>query len=202
MSTTYTINVKNESKQTGSFCVYQTIPNQDTLNIYSLAWFSKAAHPDVNIAFSWTIDYSFMWAETGVLKNGTTFIASQTLPADPSSSRLNSKIFSHDDDGFFFKDGDSKPLGALSINTDSTIPNKIASLGVGMSGKAALAVDAYSNTSYSFQPHPTYWIAFGDYKQGKVIDVNRMSLTQQFDFPTNIFNRDITFTENNDWIVS
>lgn len=55
-----TLKVKNESKQSGRFCIYQTLPGQDNnKNIYSLVWLSKDILPDQVGTFEWDLKYSF-----------------------------------------------------------------------------------------------------------------------------------------------
>ena len=201
MSTKYTLRVKNDSLQTGSICVYQTCPDQqNNSNIYSLAWFTKAAHPETSLTFSWTIDYSMVWSETGELVPGVMFDASESRVADLQNTSRNILTLSKENDAFLFKDaGQSGQPGMLTIKADGSIPNNTASVGIGMGGKPAIALNAFANMNYQFIPHPTYWVAFGDFKQGKVIDVNRMSQTQEIVFGPNIYEKSITFNESNTW---
>ena len=203
MSTEYTLRVKNDSQQTGSICVYQTCPDQENnSNIYSLAWFSKSAHPETQLSFKWSIDYSMVWSETGELRPGVMFDASENKKTDPSDMKTNILTLSKENDAFLFKNAETDgKLGVLTIKADGTIPNKKASVGVGvgMGGKPAIALNAFANMTYEFIPHPTYWIAFGDFEAGKVIDVNRISQCMKVVFAPNTYEKNLTFTESNEW---
>lgn len=92
MATKYSLTVNNNSKNYGSICVFQTLPDQPD-NILSLAWFSKAAHPGTTVEFNWTTDYDFLWSEQGELKTGVIFKASQVIEANPADITKNSVAF-------------------------------------------------------------------------------------------------------------
>lgn len=131
MKSKYTLRVKNESEQSGSFCVYQTLAGQETnKNIYSLVWFSKVCHSGTEVSFKWNSNYSFVWSETGQLVPGVQL----------------------------------KALGAKDANS-----------------------------------HPSYWIAFGDFVEGSVIDVNNISRAKEIIFDPNVYEQSFTFTKNNEW---
>ena len=201
MSTQYTLKVVNNSTQSGSVCVYQRDPEQEKYaNLYSLAWFSKKCHPGTTLTFRWILDYCFTWSETGELKPGVTFEASQSEDADPSDASKDAIGFSKTGGAYAF----TTPLrpgtpGELRIQTDGTIPINEASVGIGMSGNPALAVSAGPNLDYAFIPHPEYWIAFGDYEEGQVIDLNRVTETAKIVFPLNTYSLSITLQEDNTW---
>ena len=60
---------------------------------------------------------------------------------------------------------------------------------------------ATPNFSFIFQPHPRYWIAFGDYKVGTVMDIESMSNIKEVVFETDIYNKEITLKEDNTWQI-
>ena len=68
-----------------------------------------------------------------------------------------------------------------------------------MSGQPAFATDAGPNLSYSFIPHPQYYVAFGYYLQGEVIDLNLVSSTVCVEYEDNIFERTVRLKSNNTW---
>lgn len=139
--TTYSLIVENKSILTGSICVYQRDPQQRiNRNLYSLAWFSKMCHPNTTVEFSWSIDYCFNWAETGALRPGVLFSASESLAADPSLvDATNTIAFNYSSGAFrFVQAKEITDPGMLRIITDNTIPNKKASIGIGMSRSARL----------------------------------------------------------------
>lgn len=52
---------------------------------------------------------------------------------------------------------------------------------------------------YAFIPHPQYWVAFSNYTEGEVIDINAVSQTAQIVFPLNVYSLSINFQEDNTW---
>src|SRR6478752_3202453 len=166
---TYSLVFQNQSTNQGSGCVYQEEPNLGLPNVLSLAWFSKVAAPNTTITFSWSIDYSFVWAETGLLIPGVMFMAGQTLPADLSTT--NSVTLSYLGGAYQFQNQSSGPnAGSLYIREDGTVPLKMASVGIGMSGSGTFAVQAQPNMNLIFTPHPKYYITFGNFSRGEVLD--------------------------------
>ena len=97
-------------------------------NMMSLAWFSKAAHPETAIEFDWTTQYNFVWSDQNGLTPGITFKASQLPEMEPSDIASNS----------INKD---EPIGAFNA---------------------------------LLKPHPRYWVAFGNFKEGDTIDVSTL----------------------------
>ena len=201
MGTKYKLTVNNKSRNYGNICVFQTMPDQPD-NLLSLAWFSKAAHPETSIEFEWTTDYNFVWSNQGDLKPGVIFRASQVKYADPSNISQNSIAFVKQYDAYHFAETDKTTKeGRLGIYTDQSVPHGEASVGIGMSGSGTFAVTATPNFSFIFQPHPRYWIAFGDYKVGTVMDIESMSNIKEVVFETDIYNKEITLKEDNTWQI-
>lgn len=123
MATKYSLTVNNNSKNYGSICVFQTLPDQPD-NILSLAWFSKAAHPGTTVEFNWTTDYDFLWSEQGELKTGVIFKASQVIEANPADITKNSVAFTKEYGAYRFAEtGRYTKEGTLGIYTDQTIPH-------------------------------------------------------------------------------
>jgi rhizosphere induced protein len=199
MSVKYSLTFNNRSRNTGNACVYQTAPNNELSQVMSLAWFSKRAHPTTSIRFDWTIDYSFMWDVTSVLVPGVRFDASQNWPADLSTT--NQVTFTLEDGAYTFKDQGKGTAGSLIIIQDGTLPHKHASVGIGMSGAGAFVVQAQPNLTEVFTPHPKYWITFGNYEAGQVMDTQSLTLAQELDFPENVYAMTVTLNDDNTWTV-
>lgn len=83
----YSVNVINNSQNMGSACLYQQSPGAP-FNLMSLAWFAYPTNPNSRTTFQWTLDYSFVWAQTGTLMPGITFSADQQVTANPNSANL------------------------------------------------------------------------------------------------------------------
>lgn len=199
MGTKYNLNILHNGTDQGDFCIYQTLEEQSD-NIYSLVWFKKPAHPGTQLNFEWNIDYSFAWSEEGMLVPGVVFKASQILDADPSDVNNNTTKFSRDSNAYHFIPTDNPTKqGKLGIVCADNIPSNSASIGIGMSGKSAFACVASPSLKYTFAPHPKYWVAFGKFDQGEVIDVNRMTEKYEISFPVNKYERSIELCPNNTW---
>ncbi|MFT9847677.1 hypothetical protein [Aneurinibacillus sp. REN35] len=201
MSQQYSVVFVNHSSNSGSACVFQQDPNLATHNAMSLAWFTKFNYPNTKVLFKWNIDYSFVWSETGVLVPGVQFIANEVLPADLTKN--NSVTLSHEGGAYTFTNQKtaSSSAGSLVINEDGTIPLKQASVGIGMSGNGTFAVQAQPNQILTFTPHPKYYIAFGSFSEGEVLDIDQMSQSAEIAFQPNVYSMTAILNQDNSWTI-
>lgn len=202
MSTKYKLTVKNDSKNYGDICVYQTLPDQPD-NMRSLAWFSKSAHPGTSVEFEWTMDFSFIWSEQKELNPGVHFRAAQVMGADPADITKNSVGFMKQYDAYrFCETKKTTKEGILGIYTDQTVPHGEASVGIGMSGNGTFAVTATPNYNFTFLPHPRYWVAFGTYQEGEVVDIESMTNAIEIVYDPDVFERTVALQSDNTWCLS
>jgi hypothetical protein len=196
--TTYTVIALNHSTMNGNACVYQQAPNTADSNVMSLAWFSKGMHARTRAEFKWSLDYSFLWSETGVLVPGVLFSASETLAAT-----LGARVdFNHDGTGYFFENETAGTPNKLSIAQGASIPSNQASVGIGMSGSGTFAVQAQPRMNAIFAPHPEYWITFGNISQGEVMDITSVtSQSGKIEFPNGVYSMAAILNEDNTWTV-
>jgi len=196
----YSVQFRNHSSNNGSVCVYQTQPDLSS-NVMSLAWFTQYVYQTSTATYSWSIDYSFVWAETGELMPGITFLDTQNWSADLSTT--NKVTFTHDAQhgAYTFKDQTAGSAGSLTIVEDNTIPLKQASVGIGMSGAGTFVVQAQPNLSLIFTPHPQYWITFGNYTQGEVLDITSITNAALLSFPTGVYSLVATLNQDNTWTI-
>ncbi|MDR1363205.1 MAG: hypothetical protein LBJ35_04055 [Spirochaetaceae bacterium] len=207
MATKYSLSVTSKAIQPGVFCVYTTCPDPKVvqLNLQSLAWFTKAANPKTILTFEWDLDYSFVWCQTGKLNPGVRFRASQDFPANPQKPAL-SKVFLDVANGAYqFTENapadKQPPAGTLGIYTGGNIPSYDVSAGIALGGSPALVTSVGPNLGYTFIPKIKYWIAFGSFVEGEVLDLNAMTVVQEIDFPTNVYDIGVTLNEDNTWTV-
>jgi hypothetical protein len=200
--TTYTLIFQNNSINTWTAAVYQQPPDIGQQNVMSLAWFAQAAAPTTNIRFNWEIEYEFVWSETGTLSSGVVFTASQTWQTNPQGQN-NQVGFTFGNGGpFTFTNQAAGPQqGTLYIVQDETIPENTASVGIAMYNSGTFAVQAEPNINASFTPQPNYWITFGDYVQGQVIDVQQITNEAEIVFPSNVFSMTAILNPDNTWTV-
>ncbi len=198
--TNYTLIFQNNSSNTWTAAVYQQAPNPGNQDVMSLAWFAEEAAPTTNLTFSWQVDYSFVWSETGTLIPGVLFAASQNWPANPSGT--NNQVTLTDGPPFTFTNQTSGPQsGNLYIQQDNTIPANTAAVGVAMSGAGTYVVQAEPNILTTFTPTPNYWITFGSYIQGQVMSIQETTNSAQVVFPANVFSMTATLSASNTWTV-
>ena len=191
----------NNSSNAGDACVYQYDPDMDVQDVMSLAWFAKGAAPTTTFRFRWTLDYCFVWAETGRLAPGLTFKAEQVWEADlETANRITFKRI-HDRMYTFAEQQAGPNEGSLYILGDRTLPVREALVGIGMAGAPIYVVPALPNTAWIFTPRPHYWITFGTFEPGEVLNVESISdRAEDIVFPDSVFsmtailNRDYTWT--------
>jgi len=199
MSNQYSIVFHNNSPENGSVCVFQQQPDLNIPSVMSLAWFTKYTNQGTSATFTWNINYDFVWSQTGVLVPGVTFVASQVMPADLSTSN---EITLDYNGGYRFTNLQAGPIpGTLMVFQDSTLPANDASVGIGMSGNGTFVVQAEPNMTTKFTPHPQYWIALGNYNQGLVLDVESMTNIAQIKFLPNVYSMSATLNPDNTWAI-
>ncbi len=198
MSDKYTLSVDVEATITGNVCVYQQIPNLNDYNILTLAWLSKRVHPSTQVIFEWTIDYNLTWGTQGSFGNGATFEASQTV--DANLTTLNQIDFDYTDGAYNFGAPNQNPDGAdnLYINQGANVRSNDALVGVGMSGAGTFVVKSQPNLRVIFHPKPTYYIVFGDFIQGQVMDITELTNSQKIVF-NGTTDKALKLTSQNTW---
>ena len=200
MATKYELEVIHNGTDCGDFCIYQTYDGQMD-DIRPLVWFSKTAHPGTKLNFSWEINYGVAWSEQGDLTPGVVFKASQIQPMDPADTSKNTVLLTLEKGAYHFATSNNPTkAGKLGVVCDTMIAPSTVSVGVAMFGKPTHACVASPSLKYTFAPHPRYWIAFGKFKEGEVIDVNRISQKFEISYPVNIYQRTIELTANNTWV--
>jgi len=174
ISTKYTLSVKNDSTQTGNFCIYQDPPDTNVGNITTVAWLAKAAHPTTLLEFEWSLDYDFVWAKTTNLRPGTIIKTSQAWPANLST--MNKVDFDFQNQAYTFDNqGQGGYEGNLYIDQSQRVNTRDAAVGIGMSGKGSFFVESQPNMKLILTPKPTYWLLFGQYSEGEVLDIEKVT---------------------------
>jgi hypothetical protein len=206
MGTQYDLYVVNDSPdEVLDFCLYQKPPDVAMPKVQSLAWLVKTAHPGTTLHFTWTIDYSVLWAQSGILQPGVLFDASQIIPADLAYN--NQVVFDYTEGAFLFDpkatiSGISAEQGTLYVQCSPNIPPNEASVSIGMSGAAVAGVQADPGMLATFTPHPTYWLAAGDYTQGLVVDIEDITNSYPVEFPDDVFVMTAVLDGANRWTVA
>lgn len=196
----YSIIFYNNSTNPWDFCCFQQDQDLKVNGVMSLAWFAKKCYPSTTCTFSWDINYSFVWGETGELKPGVTFDAAQVVNADLANSNIISLDYS---DAFYFTGkGSATPPGSIYIDQTANVPGSKASVGIGMSGTGTFVVQAEPNINLTFTPHPTYYVAFGEFITGQVLDIQEMTLGAEVLFPPAVYVMYAILNADNTWTIS
>ena len=196
---TYTINFVNNSGSAGSFCVFQQNPNSPNPGVFSLAWLAQFVNPNGKVSIGWNTDFYFFWAKTGRLKPGVIFNAGEALLADTNEN--NSVTVTKDNGNYQFIKQTKYVHGKFMITSDQNTAINQASVGIGMSGSGTFAVQAQPQMAFVFEPRPEYWITFGDFKQGQVLDASAINNPAQIIFPHGIFSMDVTLNADGTWSI-
>lgn len=196
----YRIQFTNNSTNSGSMMIFQQAPDSQSGNIYSVAWISKYVHPATSGVFQWTQDYNFIWSETGELSPGIQFSTFQNPKADLNTS--NSITLTYDRAYNFVDQKPGDQQGSLFVQMDQTIPLDQVSVGIGMGGAPTFTIQAQPNMEAVFTPHPEYWMAFGEFETGEVLNVKEITDSVQVNFPPGVFSMNVVLNADNTWSVT
>lgn len=195
---TLSITFYNASSRDGAFMCFRTTSG------VSLAWWAKQTHPRTRVRFDWITQYDLFWAEGASLAPGTLVWANETLPVDPlGKTGPNAVTFDKVDGAFEFRDPIvSDRLGTLAIASSGVIPLGAAALAIGMSGLPYRAVPAVPDQTVVFSPNSDYWIAFGPYATGEVLEPHQITTAAKLAFPTNVSAMTAIYGENCAWSIA
>ncbi len=210
MADTYSLTFSNQSSNNWTFCCYQEDHDMKAQGVMSLAWYAFPVAPLTSVKFSWQIAYQFVWSQTGTLGAGVTFSASQKIDASLTTS--NSIDFTRKPNkAFTFQNQMTlSPTGTLYINQDDTIPLDTAAIGINMgivgspsgSGTGTFVLPAQPNITASFTPKPTYWVTFGQFTPGQVLDTQQITQKAEVAFPYNVYDMVAVLGKDNKWKVT
>jgi hypothetical protein len=200
MADRYSLIFVNDSIYPWDACIYQNDLDLGVPGVRPLAWFSRRAAPSMRVIFSWEISYSFVQAETGTLVPGVVFAAAQRVDTDLAT---NNQV------PFTFKDGYSTfgPQTAgprpesLYIRQAGSIPLNTLAVGIGMSDASIYATQAMPNVNLKFTPHPDYWLTFGTFIPGEVLEVEVLNNPLHVQFPPNVFSMTAILQKDHSWVL-
>ncbi|WP_326777927.1 hypothetical protein [Streptomyces sp. NBC_01445] len=202
-ATHYTLTATNNSTQFQDICLFQKTVGLGIPSAMSLAWLTAPARPGHTVTFTWSVDYSFVWAVTGPLMSGIPFMDRELVAADPDDELENQTGFDFDNGnyGFVPASDSGTPLGGLGIQVLPGVPDDTASVGIGMDGAPVFAAQAVPGAKLVFTPHPQYWITAGTFSNGEVLDVEE--ITNDVEIPyDDTFSMNAVLGPNNLWTVS
>jgi hypothetical protein len=180
--TEYQVTINNDSQiDDMNALLFQQKPVQPK-DAYALAWFSKKCHKGTFATFGFTIDYSFVWGQTGNLGPGRNYSAGNK----PVPAQLGDQITLDYDGGFqFLYQKPGAPPDSLIIMEDANVPGAgnadRGNVGIGMSGKGLFVVPTQNDSNVQFLPDPKYWIGFGMHVPGDVVEINELTAAIEID---------------------
>ena len=198
MSYQYTLTVSNHATDSDYIMVFQNDPGSFDPNAMALAWFSKFSNPGTTLQFQWVIDWGFSWSDTGPLRGGVIYHSFQDLPITGGTDNkvtldyngayeFTHQIPGDDANRFYIKEDGSIPVGSS------------ASVAITMAGSPVYATQAKPNHNITASPHPTYYVAYGDYKPGQVIDVSEINNPLELPYATGIYSLTTTLNADFTW---
>ncbi len=197
MGKKYSITIHNQADHAACFMVFQNDPIQWSPQALPLAWLTGSAAPRSRIKFEWGDELGFSWAETGELQPGIQFSASETLDPDGASNMVT---LDYDGCYQFVNARQGPDASGLYLAGSDRIPARSkAAVGVTMSGRTVYAVQARPNQALAFALHPQYFVAYGHYEEGQVIDVGTVGNPLQLSFPAGIYAMTTTLNADGTW---
>ncbi|HEX8254462.1 MAG TPA: hypothetical protein VF846_15060 [Thermoanaerobaculia bacterium] len=191
--------VLNQSTATGDVCLYQTVATAP-LGAVPVAWLTRRATPRTRLTFQWMTDYAFVWSSSAAtLEPGALITASQVWPADLTST--NQITLTYGGGTFTFANQTAGSAGSLVMVQVSTIPARLGVAGIGMADQTTTIVPMQPNVTLRFDPRPRYWIAFGSFTAGEVIDVESAGATEIV-FPANVTSMSALLGADNIWTIA
>lgn len=205
----YDLSIVNSSDHTAQAIIFLVDPNQ-AFHQYSLVWNSAMLRPGSNGKFSWQEDYGFVWGPMPELRPGAIFLAAQSVSAD--TSNRNQTSLSNGPQGLQLSAPVKGPRpGSLSIRSEASVPMNRVAEGITVSGRPAFIVAAQPNMQAVFDLRPQYWIAFGEFQQGEVLepDMNESAQSKmiygpptEVIFPAGITAMKATLDHSDRWIIA
>lgn len=199
MSFQYSLTIVNHASHSAYFMVFQNDPGSFDPNAKALAWFSKFSNPapTATVKFTWTVDWGFSWAETGKLERGVVFEASEKADIGPGKNMIaldynGAYIFANqtagpDPNRFYIAESKDIPVASE------------ASVGITMSGSTVYAAQAMPNYNITASPHPVYYVAYGEYLPGEVIDVSSINNPLALPYDTGVYSLSTVLNPDNSW---
>jgi rhizosphere induced protein len=187
----------NNSSRCGDTCLYQ---DPDDARLKRVAWLVKRSFPGTKLLFQWQEQLDFIWMETTAPGPDAQLTASQQVVANRHS---RNRITLDYQGAHTFLDPRQEPeAGSLSIDTTAAVPPGMAYVGIGMAGLGTLVAPTQPNILYTFAPRSTYWITFGSYVQGTLMEDGQPTCAQRIDFPHGVSRVMAILGQDNRWTVT
>jgi len=202
MALQYSITINNRAATADTLMVFQNDPGSWSPNALSLAWFTKFSNPSptAKVRFTWSLDVGLSWADTGVLAPGVDYVAAETY--DPTAYNNYNEATLDYNGAYLFKDfkPGPDPLPRLYLSESGNIPSaSAASVGVTMAGSTIYATQAKPNQKLTFSLKPSYFLAYGSFEEGQVLNVSAINNPLQLTYPNGVYALETTLNRDYSW---
>lgn len=197
----YTLKFINESRNAWTFCVYLSPPQVNAPDVQAMAWLTADAAPTTHVSLSWTLDYGFTWLRTASISHGKVIVtSSQVWPADLEQKNQITYTAKH---GLptFASPGEGANSGSLYIGQDRRVDANKSLVGFAIAGSPVYTVPAQPNVDLIFTPDPHYWVTFGRFVQGQVLDLSEITNSAPVVFSPNTHNMVARLNADNLWSI-
>lgn len=198
----YSLTCKNNSNDPYIFYMFQKMPTQPN-EVLSLAWLTSPYKIATNsyVTFKWSIDYNFIWGNTGTLANGEIYDAGGSCSCSPTGDNITTFNVIEGAPLFTTPIGGGED-GTLTILLGENIPPNMFSIGIGMSGQGTVVQMALPNIKLSYSLTPEYYVAVSS----QIISAEVLDCTDDnvclVKFPENIYSLTATLNSDNSWSIS
>lgn len=196
---THSVVFVNQSNNEGDVCLFQTL-KQPVAGTSPVAWLARHVMPTTTQTFQWIGNPYFVWSNSASsLDPGVIVIGSQAWAAGLSEN--NRVTLTYVNTAYTFQNlSTGSPAGALTVQQDGSIPFGQAVTGIGMDGYATIVATTQPNTNLSIVPDTKYWISFGSFIRGAVIDPAAI-VSAEIVFPVNVLSMTAIYTTENKWTI-
>jgi len=197
---THSVVFVNQSNNEGDVCLFQTL-KQPVAGTSSLVWLARHVMKTTTQTFQWSGVPCFVWSNSASsLDSGVIVIGSQAWPAGLSEN--NRVTLTYTGNSYTFENlSTGTPAGTMTLQQSSTVPAGLAVAGIGMDSYATVVATTQPNVSLQFVPDPRYWISFGTFTRGQVVDPSAI-VSCEIVFPANVLSMTAIYTTENTWQTS
>ncbi|HEV8434581.1 MAG TPA: protein rhiA [Thermoanaerobaculia bacterium] len=194
---THSVVFVNQSDNEGDVCLFQTL-KQPVAKTSSLVWLARHVFKTTTVTFEWSGVNCFVWSNSSSsIDPGVIIVGSQAWAAGLSDN--NRVTLTYVSNAYTFENlSTGTTAGTLTIQEDSTLPAGLAVTGIGMDGYGTIVAVTQPNTILQFVPDPQYWISFGTFTRGAVIDRDAI-ISAEVVFPVNVLSMTAIYTKQNTW---
>jgi len=188
----------------GQVCLFQTATHPEPMDVVSLAWFTKHVRSGTSARIDWTADYLFSWSRQGSLTAGLVYKSSQTWSADLTNRNAIDFVKEDYMDAYTFQNQTSGPEeGYLFISQNRHVSADECAVGIGMSGSSTFVANSQPNMRFTFESNTQLWIAFGDFQQGEVLDIAKVTPSaQKITFTADQYSINAVLQKDDTWAIS